>query len=382
MTEQKEAYLAKREEYLSKINSLIAENKMDTEEATALLQEAAQNEVAITNLEKADELMASKASNTSLPANVNSNGFKIVSNALKTGKFVNALGDPLITGGVNGEDYLLPEDVKLAINIKKKEWLSAKEIVNVETTFALKGSVNYGSDPTAGLVAFDDGDEVDSSVLPSFSQKTFEIKWYGAIIPISQILTGAEQAGLMQFINIWFIRRSIITENTKIFATFKAGYNSGTPKTLADEKALRKSINTDLDPAYVKSAGMKIVTNQDGFDYLDSLLDENKRPLLQPDPTNPTARMYKGFPIKVFSNTQLPNSTTGSGAQAVTKIPFIYGDTNDGVTFKEYENYFFDTDNGKGIGFTKNQVLLKVIEGFDVVAMNGDAYIYGEITKA
>lgn len=380
MTEKMQELLAKREELLNKVNSLMAENKMDSEEATALCAEAAKNEVAINNLEKIENIQ--KGVPTEPVSNKDSNGFKIVANAIKTGKFVNALGDPLYTGGLNGESYLLPEDVKLAINIKKKEWLSAKEIVNVETTFALKGSVNFGTDPSAGLVAFDDGDEVDSSDLPSFSQKPFEIKWYGAIIPVSQILTGAEQAGLMQFINIWFIRRSIITENTKIFAAFKAGYNSGTPKSLANEAALRKSINTDLDPAYVKSAGMKIVTNQDGFDYLDSLLDDNKRPLLQPDPTDPTAHRYKGFPIKVFSNTQLPNTTTGSGQTAVTKIPFIYGDTNDGVTFKEYENYFFDTDNGKGIGFTKNQVLLKVIEGFDVVAMNGDAYIYGEITKA
>lgn len=371
MTEKMQELLAKREELLNKVNSLMAENKMDTDEATALCAEAAKNEVAITNLETAEKLQ--KGVKVEPVVNKESNGFKIVSNAIKTGRFVNELGSPLVTGGQNGEDYLLPEDVKLAINVAKKEWLSAKDIVNVETTVALKGSMNYGDDPTTGLIAFDDGDEVDSSVLPSFTQKPFTIGWYGAIIPVSQILTGAEQAGLMQFINIWFVRRAILTENTKIFAKLKAGYNSGSPKALADEKELRASINTDLDPAYIKSTGMVIVTNQDGFNYLDSLYDESGRPLLQPDVADKTGYLYKGFPIKVFSNTQFPTASN--------KIPFIYGDTKDGVTFKEYENYFFDTDNGKGIGFTKNQVLLKVIEGFDVVATNGDAYIYGEITK-
>ena len=381
MSEKMQELLAKRETFLTIVNSLMAENKMDSEEATAVLAEAAKNELAITNLEKAEALQ--KGFEPQQPVvNKEGNGFKIVANALKTGKFVNSLGDPLYTGGLNGESYLLPEDVKLAINIKKKEWLSAKDIVTVESTFALSGSVNYGTDPSVGLVSFSDGDEVDSSVLPSFSQKTFTIGWYGAIVPVSQILTGAEQAGLMQFIDIWFVRRAIITENTAIFGAFKAGYNSGTPKSIANEAALRKSINTDLDPAYVKSGNMVIVTNQDGFNYLDSLKDEGGAYVLQPSVTDPTQKTYKGYPLKVFSNTQLPNRSTTVESTTTYYIPFIYGDTKDGVTFKEYENYFFDTDNGKGVGFTKNQVLLKVIEGFAVISTNSDAYIYGEITKA
>ena len=381
MTEKMQEFLAKREALLNKVNSLMAENKMDSEEATAVLAEAAKNELAITNLEKAEALQ--KGFEPQQPVvNKESNGFKIVANALKTGKFVNSLGDPLYTGGLNGESYLLPEDVKLAINIKKKEWLSAQDLVTVESTFALSGSINYGTDPSVGLVSFSDGDEVDSSVLPSFSQKTFTIGWYGAIVPVSQILTGAEQAGLMQFIDIWFVRRAIITENTAIFGAFKSGYNSGTPKSIANEAALRKSINTDLDPAYVKSGNMVIVTNQDGFNYLDSLKDEGGAYVLQPSVTDPTQKTYKGYPLKVFSNTQLPNRSTTVESTTTYYIPFIYGDTKDGVTFKEYENYFFDTDNGKGVGFTKNQVLLKVIEGFAVISTNSDAYIYGEITKA
>ena len=364
--------LAKREELLNKVNSLMAENKMDSEEATAVCAEAARNEVAITNLETAENI---QKGGKAIPVSAQmGNGFNIVANAIKTGKFVNELGQPLFTGGLNGENYLLPEDVKLAINESKKEWLSAKDIVTVESTFALKGSVNYGKDPSGGLIAFDDGSEIDSSILPQFEQKTFTIAWYGAIIPVSQILTGAEQAGLMQFINIWFVRRSIITENTKIFATLKAGYNGGTAKTLADEGALRTSINTDLDPAYTKSAGMVVVTNQDGFNYLDTLKEQDGGYILQPSVKDPTQKTYKGYTLKVYSNTQLPS--TGN------KIPFIYGDTKSGATFKEYENYFFDTDGGKGMGFTKNQVLLKVIEGFDVITTDKDAYIYAEISKA
>ena len=204
MTEKMQELLAKREELLNKVNSLMAEGEMGSKEATELVTEAAKNEVAISNLEKVESMQKGVPTKT-VESNKDSNGFKIVANAIKTGRFVNSLGDPLYTGGLNGESYLLPEDVKLAINVAKKEWHSAKDIVTVESTFALSGSMNYGTDPSTGLVAFNDGSEVDSSVLPSFTQKTFTIAWYGAIVPVSQILTGAEQAGLMQFIDIWFV---------------------------------------------------------------------------------------------------------------------------------------------------------------------------------
>ncbi len=375
MTKQMEELLAKREELLNKVNALMANNQMESEEATKVLEAAAKNETAIKNLTAAENLQKGRmkvpAPEETSTINKNSTGFAVIANALKKGVFTNALGEPLKTGGMNGEQYLLPEDVKLAINVSKKEWLSAKDLVTVENTFALKGSVNYGKDPTQGLIAFEDGDEVDSSVLPEFEAKTFAIKWYGAIIPISNILAGAEQAGLMTFIDIWFVRRSIITENKAIFDTFKTGYKSGTPKALADEKVLRKSINTDLDPAFTKSTGMMLATNQSGFNFLDSIYDESGHPLLQPDPTKPTSKLYKGYPIHVFSDSQLPNA--GSAA------PIIYGDLKSAVTMKVYEDYYFDTDNGKGLGFAKNQTLLKVIEGFDVVATDGNAYVYGTL---
>lgn len=300
------------------------------------------------------------------------NGFKIIADAIKTGKFVNELGEGLKTGGLNGEDYLLPEDVKLEINKYKQELLSAKELVTVIPTFALSGTFNWGKNPTDGLIDFEDGGEVDSSKVPEFVQEKWAVKWKGAIIPISTILQGAEQAGLMPFINYWFTRRAVISENKDIFDAFKTNYKSGTPKALADEKALRKSINKDLDPIFTKSANMVVVTNQSGFDYLDSLEDGNNRPLLQPDPTQPTQKLYKGHPVKVYSNTQLPNIDS-------THAPIIYGSTKDALWFIEYMNYYFDSDNGKGMGFTKNQTLLKVIEGYAISKGDVSAYVYGSL---
>lgn len=372
MTERMQKAIETRDNLLKKMEDLVENGSSDKDEfekTKAMFENAVD---LINQLDKLEEKEKQTVLNGAKPNTSVADGFKIIASCIKTGKFVNELGEGLKTGGLNGEDYLVPEDVRLAINKYKEEQLSAKILVTVLPTSALSGSFNWGKNPTDGLIDFEDGNEVDSSKVPEFEQKKWAVKWKGAIIPISTILQGAEQAGLMPFINYWFTRRAIISENTDIFAKFKSSYKSGTPKALADEKALRKSINRDLDPSITKSTTMVIVTNQSGFDYLDQLKDTNGRDLLQPNPTEPTSKLYKGHPVIVFSDKQLPNIDT-------THAPIIYGSTKDALWFMEYQNYYFDTDNGKGIGFTKNQTLLKVIEGYDISEADTSAYIYGSL---
>ena len=74
----------------------------------------------------------------------------------------------------------------------------------------------------------------------------------------------------------------------------------------------------------------------------------------------------------MFSDAQFPN-------HSADHAPIIFGDTKDGVWMHVYEDYFFDTDNGKGLGFAKNQALLKVIEGFALTVADGNAYVYAEV---
>ena len=277
----------------------------------------------------------------------------------------------LISGdnATNGENYLIPEDVKTAINELRKTYVSAKSIVTVETTDALTGSVNYEEGAPAGLTDFEDGEAIPDSDEPSFVRKSFKIKHKGKLIPISRILLGAEKGGLLGYINRWFLRSAIISENADIFAVLKAGYNGGTPKALAGWKAFKKSINVDLDPS-CKLTG-HIVTNQSGFAALDEEEDANGRPILQVNPANPTEKLFQGLHIVVFPDAQLPNIDE-------THFPVFYGDTKAGATFKEYDALEFATS--EHYGFNKNQNYMRVIEGYDVMSTDTGAYIYGSFS--
>lgn len=273
------------------------------------------------------------------------------------------------TNAAAGETYLVPEDVDAEIKELRKTYLSAKNLVTVETTDALAGSVTYEGGTPAGLADFDDGDAITEETGISFVLKRFTIAWKGKLIPVSRILLGAEKGGLLAYLDRWFVKNAIISENAKIFDTLKAGYNEGTPKAVAGWKAFKKSINVDLDPSCLIDG--VIVTNQSGFAALDEEEDKDGKPVLQPNPANPTQKLFQGLPIVVFPDAQLANIDG-------THFPVIYGSLKAGATFVEHQSMEFAIS--EHYLFNKNQNCLRVIEGFDVMSTDTSAYIYGSFS--
>lgn len=266
------------------------------------------------------------------------------------------------TNAANGESYLIPEDVSNTITELRRRFVSAKDLVTVLPTSVLSGSYTWEDSAPTGLINFTDGDEIPAGDEPSFKNVKFAISFMGAIIPISNILTAVEAAGLTAYLNRWFVRKAVISENTAIFAELAKGK---TAKTLTGLNDLQKSLNLDIDPDCLIDG--VIVTNQTGFNLMDEEEDADGHKLLQPDPTKATGRLFKGIPVKVFTDAQLPN--VGG------KAPVFYGDTKSGVWFIEFSYTFFASS--AHAGFTKNQTFMRVIEGFDVIEADKEAYCYG-----
>lgn len=308
------------------------------------------------------------------PANKSGSGFTALLKMLRGQNLAEGesqlMRKALISGtdAASGENYLVPEDVKTEIREMRKSYVSAKELVNVIPVDTLSGSTVFESGMPAGLTDFDDGDAIADETNPTFVQKKWTIGWRGKLIAISRIL-GNASAGLKAYLNRWFVRSAIITENKKIFTTLKAGYKSGTPKAVAGWEALKASIAKDLDPSCLIDG--VIVTNQSGFACLDAEMDGNGRPILQPDPSEPTRKLFQGLPVKVFPDAQLANIDA-------THFPVIYGDTKAGVDFMDYQELLLEVS--EHYLFNKNQNCMRVTEGFDVVSTDTSAYIYGSLT--
>ena len=366
---------------MADLDEVMGGEKPDTEKAAELLDQLDKLEKELATLERYEnrKKAAVPAEDKAAPANVN--GFAIMAKMLRGQRLTEeelaavALDEKsaqqLVSGtnAANGENYLCPDDVDLAIRELRKTYVQARDYITVEPTSALTGKINFGSDPNTGLVAFDDGDALDDNYAPTFTQKTFTIKFYGAFIPVSQILEGAERANLISYLNRWFVKRAIISENTKIFTVLKAGYNSGTPKAITGIAGLKSAINKDLDPSCL--IGGVIITNQDGYDCLDSEVDGEGRPVLQPDITNPSVKRLKGLPVIAFPTALLANVSSGH-------FPVIFGDLKAAAIMKLYKNMLIATSGHAA--FTKAQNIIRVMEGFDVIAADTSAYIYGSMT--
>lgn len=261
--------------------------------------------------------------------------------------------------------YLVPQDIETQINELKRNYKSAKELVDVVQTNTLSGSfvIEAGGNVTE-LVNFDEDNTGLDEQAPKFENVEYKIDAYGAITPISNTFLQDEAGAFMTYLNRLFARKAVRTENTKIFAELK---NGKTGIDVADVAGVKSIFNQELDPSI--AANSVVVTNQSGFQFLDSLEDENGRGLLQDNPANATEKLLQGRIVHVFSDDELENDTT--------KAPMYVGDLNEAIKF--FDRGVYEVAISKEAGFTKNQTVARVVERFDTVQADKDAYVLAEL---
>lgn len=275
--------------------------------------------------------------------------------------------------GANGEGYILPQDIQTQINKRIREYRSFRDILGYIKTTALKGSFPVENlDSLTGLIDFTDGTDGTETNDIKFEKIAFSLSEKAAFISLSNTLLSLTDNDLVSYIVEVFAKKAVITENTMAIAALKS---NKTKQSFVDWKKFKSSINKSLDPAALYNT--VIVTNQDGFDYLDSQLDENGRPLLMPDPTKPTEKRFAGYPVIVFSNSLMTSTaaTTSSNGWA----PVFFGALSEAAKFVDLGMTSFDTS--KDAGFMKNVTMARLIEYVTVVQCDKSdkCYVYGEL---
>lgn len=286
------------------------------------------------------------------------------------GQPLTEIENSLLVGGTNGEGYILPQEIITIITKLTRQYKSLSGVLGYMPVTALTGSFPVENFETVtALVDFADGTPVGDISDIKFKNVTFSLKEKAGFISLSNTLLGMTDNDLIAYVAEVFARKLVVTQNTLGLAAIKLGK---TIKALTDWKGLKKSINKDLSEAV--KGNLVVVTNQDGYDMLDSALDSYGRPVLQPNPINPTQKLFMGYPVEVFDNALLPT--------VATKAPIIYGDLKDAVKFVDNGKYSFATD--KSVGFLSNVTVARIIAYMDCVQCdNSDkAYCYGEIVVA
>ena len=190
-----------------------------------------------------------------------------------------------MTEGVEADGGLLvPQDIQTRINELRRSLMPLSDLFAVENVSFLSGSRVVDTAPNKGFTKIDEMAEIPQDDKPAFRKIAYKVEDYALILPVSNDLLRDTDEALLAYISRWLAKKQIITENNLLVTKLAALDESATAATTANVvETLKKALNVTLDPAI--SATAHFVTNQDGFNALDQLVDGNKRPLLQPDPT-------------------------------------------------------------------------------------------------
>lgn len=278
----------------------------------------------------------------------------------------------MVEGTAADGGMIVPEDVQTKINELKRALNPLDALINVVPVQRLTGSRVL--EKFATMTAFANVDEmaqIGETDHPQFEQITYTIKKYAGILPMSKELLADTDQNLLAYVEDWLAKKDVVTRNSLIIPILQ----SLAAKPITGLDGIKDILNKDLDPAI--SILATVVTNQDGFAYLDKLKDTEGRYLLQQNPINPTQKMLFSHPVTVVSNTYLPSDTTSG-----TKAPLIIGSLKDAVVLFDRQAMTVEGTAIGGNSFLRDSYDLKCISRLDVKEFDGDAAVYGQLTVA
>lgn len=281
-------------------------------------------------------------------------------------KIINALspGTPA-DGGL-----LLPQDIQTAINQYKRSLPQLESLINIIPVNRASGSRVFEKIST--MVPLTNITDLTADLPdmgnPQFENVSYAIKDYAGYMPVPNDLLEDSDQNIIDYLTGWIGRKSVVTRNSLILTLLA----TLAKVSFADWKAIKKAINITLDP--MLAAGASIITNQDGYQFLDTLVDSQGKPLLQPDLANPGGVKFSGKPIITISNTVLATEGT------TTKLaPMIVGNLPELITMFERKGHQVASTNVGGTAFQKNRTEIRVIEREDTKLIDSSAAVYGQV---
>ena len=284
--------------------------------------------------------------------------------------------------------FTVPEDVSTDIIELRRTENDLEQYVNVEKVATMSGSrvieVDADSTPWGDV---DEGGEFGEEETPNLKQIKYAIKKKGGILKTTRELLQDTATNILAYLNKWIAKKSRATRNAAILNVINT-ITKGKEVAVATFDDFKDVFNVKLDPAIAVSS--IVLTNQDGFNYMDKLKDKDGKYIMQQDPTDATKTLLFGkYPVKVVSNKTLKSTNvlkggTGSDKNDVTgyKYPVYMGDLKEAVTLFDREKMTIELSTEAGDLWAKDLTGIKVRDRFDVQPVDETAVVKGEISVA
>lgn len=285
-------------------------------------------------------------------------------------KTLSVLNATTMTEGVPEDGGLtVPQDIRTKVKELRRAGVALENYVNREKVQTLSGSRNI--EVNADHTPFDNVEEAAEFPEiegPQFKKIKYDVKKKGGILKATYELFQDTAENLRGYIVRWIAKKARATRNLLIIK--KLDEICETPIAITDLDGLKDIFNVELDPAIALTS--IVITNQDGYNYLDKLKDSNGNYILQKDPTAKTKKLLFGeYPIIPLSNKTLKT--------VENKAPIYCGDLKEAITIFDRETMVVEF-NEKGAGWGSDLIEMKVRERLDVQAVDTDAVVKGQIT--
>lgn len=268
--------------------------------------------------------------------------------------------------------FIVPTDEQTKINELKRALNPLSALVRIENVNTMSGTrvLEKASDmtPFASVAELAAIGEIDG---PKFTQVKYAIKKFAGILPISEELLADSDQNLLAYVNGWLAKKSVATENTQILAVLK----TLTKAPLTNLDGIKELLNVTLDPTI--SLMSSVLTNQDGFNFLDKQKDTDGRYLLQPNPLDSTQKLLFGKPVTVVSNKVLPTDTSVASTK---KAPVIIGSFTDAVVLFDRQATTLTGTSVGGDAWKRDSYDVKAVTRIDVQKFDDKAVVFGELT--
>ena len=257
--------------------------------------------------------------------------------------------------------YLVPKEFVAAVERLANEDARLKNYVHVYATTYRKGQYPIRDEAATGLTKRSELNTMTGKDI-NFDAVEFDIEnWYD-FIPVANELIEDASVDILELVKEAFAEDLVLTENREILTAMDSAAG-GTAKEIADYTEIAEALNKDIKVAARKNA--VIVTNQNGWAYLDALEDSEKHPLLVPDIKEPGIKRFKGAEVVVLDNATLANGTTTVEGDTVVTIPFYVGDLKKAVLFADRQGFIVKMSTEAG--YLQEATFVKITPRFDVV---------------
>ncbi|MBO5094941.1 MAG: phage major capsid protein [Lachnospiraceae bacterium] len=305
------------------------------------------------------------------------------------GAFVNAIKAAVGKGDLSEDDkeilnsmnegkdedggLTVPKDIRTAVKELRRSEDALETLVNVERVSTLSGSrvVERYADQTP-FDNVDEAAEFPEVSTPQFEKIDYKVKKKGGILKATQELLSDSDENIIGYLKRWIAKKAKATRNFMIIAKIREiTKDAEVPVEGLDD--LKRIFNILLDPAI--ALGACVVTNQDGYNWLDTLKDKDSRYIMQPDPTKPMSTLLFGkYPVKKVSNKTLPSTAAEGGY----KVPIVCGDLKEAITIFDRETLTIDISSTAGKLWETDQTGIKVRERLDIQSVDEEAIVMAE----